>query len=188
MAENKNINNNIVGKTVYLKAYNAYNRNKFREMFCDNNDEFTEFSNLTFSQQNLNMVTNITPLSFAVYSQESKTNVGIIKLCKIFDNVISVEYAIYEKYRKSGFAFDAVSTLLGAVRAGQIYENSMKNERVCCERIIAVVSNKNLASVGLIEKLGFEIMGKSTAMQYLERFVLGTNKELLDVYCLKATL
>lgn len=112
--------------------------------------------------------------------------VGYVGLNKV-DSTYEVEVYIVSKYRRNGFAVEAVTTLLEKAFAGELIEYSYDKGRevVSVDEVRASVRIDNMASKKLMERCGFQkegeawILNKENFKEALNSVVYGKVANLL---------
>lgn len=171
-----NINAKIETPRLTLSPYDDALDKKYRNYFSDNQLEYekyysSEYDNFTFSLYG----SQIRPLSFAILSKDTNEFIGSVALnMKRSECVYNIEYYILPEFRRRGYAAEAVSTLIDAARKKElnilqetIREGVYEEVPADIKCIEAKIHTDNTASIELVKKLGFELMGKELYHQKL---------------------
>ena len=167
---NQNINVQLESSKLLLKSYNEDLNNKYQDFFSNNHNEYELFYGKEFDDYELRRCCNqaFRPLGFAIIDKANNEFVGSIALELMrSDCLYNIEYYILPKYRKNGYAYEAVTILIEAAKNNKlkkleetikegVYEVKAANIK-CIE---ARISDDNIASISLVKKCGFELMGR----------------------------
>ena len=98
-------------------------------------------------------------LSREIYYGDS---VGYIGLNDRGEGVFALELYIYPKFRRKGYATEAVEVLLSAAFHGELQIGAAADQTVAVQKVIASVRAENKAVAALIRKMGFLVNESGT--------------------------
>ena len=168
--ESLNINTKRETKRLFLCPYDDELSEKYLDFFEENQEEYERYYcmpyNVTCSKFYNGQKDH--PLAFAIISKEADEFIGSVALHLIRSGcVYNIEYYIIPEFRRRGYAEEAVSALIDAAKNKKLYilQETIKDgvyEEVPADIkcIEAKIHIDNTASIELVKKLSFELMGK----------------------------
>ncbi|MCR4662042.1 MAG: GNAT family N-acetyltransferase, partial [Clostridia bacterium] len=176
----KNINNLFDSPRLLIIPYDSELNNKYISFFENNHDEFETYYGREFDLDDLKYCNQeIRPLSFALIEKDTNEYIGSIALDLLrSDCVYNIEYYIFPTYRKYGYAKEALTRIIEVAKNKElkVLEETIRvgvyaEEYLNIKCIEARTSTENIASISLLKKCGFELMGK-----------LPYDKKINDIY------
>ena len=170
---------NLIGKRIYLRGLGrgADNGNGDRASFMlgtlkreiINANEFEMYYGLKCAPETLAQIDLADPLFFDIAINDMSDgdmkiydgSVGYIGLTERKDGVYEAEIYIYPKFRRRGYAVEAINMLLDRAFRGSLKEGS---ENVNVREVTASVRIENEPSRTLMQRIGFELDEKGILM------------------------
>ena len=166
-----NINKDIETERLILTPFNEELNNKYIDFLINNSKEFENYYQKDYVKIDIKNGCGqlYKPLSFAILLKDTRELIGSVALTEKFtQGVYNLEYIIFPDYRRKGFVYEAVSTLIDKVKNKEllvaeetlrrrVYNNITPN--IVC--VVANIRENNIPSLSLIEKLGFTFDGKT---------------------------
>ena len=170
---------NLIEKRIYLRSLGrgADNDNGDRAAFVTNilkrevvnANEFEMYYGLKCAPETLAQIDLADPLFFDIVAHDMSSgdmkiydgSVGYIGLTARKDGVYEAEIYIYPKFRRRGYAEEAINMLLDRAFRGLLTEGS---ENIAVREITASVRVENEPSRALMQKIGFEYDEKGILM------------------------
>lgn len=165
----RNINTPLKSQRLIIKPYDNDTDNKFKKFLIDNFPECDLYyikkvnkEDILESSQQIGE-----PFAFAIIKKENNEFIGSIKLELInSDCVYNLSYIIFPNYRKKGYAYEAITRIIEAIKNKElkILEETLKRG-VCnvveanIKRVEAKICIINTASIATIKKCGFKFKG-----------------------------
>lgn len=160
-----NCNKLIKTLRLILKPYDDNLDKEYISYFLKNKDEYENFYGVEYNKEDLIRIArhNDGPFYFAILLKENNEFIGGIALNEINTARYNIEYFVKHEHRKRGYAFEAVKEVLK-----QAFENKLvslretikyaayKKTKAKIKCFYARVNEDNIASIKLLEKLGFE--------------------------------
>ncbi len=168
---------NLVGERVCLRSLGRGADNGDRAAFVTNilkrevvyANEFEMYYGLKCAPETLAQIDLADPLFFDIVIHDMSDgdmkaydgSVGYIGLSERKDDVYEAEIYIYPKFRRRGYAEEAIGILLDRAFRGALREGS---EGIAVREVTASVRVENEPSRALMEKIGFECDEKGILM------------------------
>ena len=170
---------NLIGKRICLHSLGcgADNDNGDRAAFVTNilkrevvnANEFETYYGLKCAPETLAQIDLADPLFFDIVIHDMPGgdmkiydgSVGYIGLTERKDGVYEAEIYVYPKFRRRGYAVEAVNVLLDRAFRGALREGS---EGIAVREVTASVRVENEPSRALMQKIGFELDEKGILM------------------------
>lgn len=167
---NENLNAEIETDRLVLCLPSEEKKEKFEEFFNSNPEEFFEYVGHEYEPGACFGLLEF-KISHLFYLMEKENNelVGYIALkgqCD-FVGVYNLEYFIFPKFRKKGYASEALNVLIKKAFNGDliesretIFENKLEVKKAIFDIIYIKTKHTNQGSIALADKLGFTYDGK----------------------------
>lgn len=181
---NANKNSEISTKRLLLKPYDDALDTLYRDYYLSHPEEFETYYQREYDKGVIYGISlSEQMLHFAVIEAKSGRFIGSIGLNELVnDKKIDVEYCIFDEYQRNGFAHEAVSAIIDAIRHSKIvieYETIRKGvfeiKPIHPLYLQLKINVNNLPSIALAEKLGATKDGILRAENIL-------HDEILDYY------
>lgn len=165
----QNINHGIVTDRLILSPFNDELDNKFYDFLISNPTEgYNYYGTYAFEVDRAPIVQKTRQLSFAIIDKESNELIGYVALTSIRNDVVyNLEYFIMPSYRMQGYAKEAVTELIKAVKNKEVFilektirEGVLKVITADIRCIETQIRVNNIPSLRLVNSLGFTQNGK----------------------------
>ena len=160
-----NINANFMSDRLLLCPFDDKLNNSLLNFFDNNHLEYENYYCKKLDSYELHrfIMYQLDNLAFAILDKTTKEFYGYVKLDLMRnDSVYNIEYFIFPKYRSNGFAKEAIDALIKRINNKGIYklvetikEGVLEKKKVKIKCIEARIHVNNIASIKIVESLGF---------------------------------
>ena len=171
-----NINKIIETSRLILKPYDNELNKQYNDYFIKNKKEYEKYYGREYNEVDISTFCNpqYKQLFFAVILKETNEYIGNVGLEEMNQLKYNIEYYIMPKHRKKGYAFEALQEVLKLVYnkkllilSNSILDGVYSKTHLNIKCISAWVNSSNVASIKLLEKLGFK---KDGVLKYDREF------------------
>ncbi len=118
VCESININKEIETERLILKPFNNELENEYNNYILNNKGVFENYYQMDYVDRCINMI--FRPLMFAITSKDNNEFIGSIGFNSKNDCLYYVEYLIKLKYRKRGYAKEALLKLIDKIKSKEL--------------------------------------------------------------------